>query len=518
MKKILLTIYILMVTLTVHAEMYEIGDVINHVLHTDIKTFINGQEIPSMNINGLTAVVVEDLRNYGFEVKWNPANRTLTLSDRITNEVNPIIMDADEELEVGTVIKDVLFTEIKTIINDKEISSFNIDGYTAIYVDELKNFGEVIWSEETRTINFHSKKTVTSTRRPSFEINYSDSTFIETQFKDEKIFYEGELIGFIKTLDKRGRLHVSVTTLMKEFGFEVNKIDEYNYRFTKGDYTCQVDAANQKAVEYYNGIKSKEFETPLLVQNDDIYMPDTNLLIGIRVHNDYKNNRVSFSYQEYEVIDYHYIEVQGELIMLNIDNLQSEIVRDDNYQVEFYNHRNYDYIHSMGLRDEHTYLLPIKENDSFNLIIHSNRFPEGYDRTIYATALKNIKPDYSAHTLASEWQIGHFTKFSLNLPANGYTETKSNEVLIEGNVEMIYEDYFAIHGNKFTVHVKKLDEGSFKEVEKQFVDFNKERYYGKITLNNGYGLYRLVMTVDVDDDGINGLDKEALRIFVNYVK
>ncbi len=59
-----------------------IGDDVGDVLATDIKAYVQGKPIRSMNIDGYTAVVAEDLRQYGFDVVWTPADRKVTIYNR----------------------------------------------------------------------------------------------------------------------------------------------------------------------------------------------------------------------------------------------------------------------------------------------------------------------------------------------------------------------------------------------------------------------------------------------------
>jgi hypothetical protein len=67
MKKIAVCLLSGLLILTLNSEGFgeniKIGTVINYTVATDITTFINGCEIPSMNIQGRTAIVAEDLRN-----------------------------------------------------------------------------------------------------------------------------------------------------------------------------------------------------------------------------------------------------------------------------------------------------------------------------------------------------------------------------------------------------------------------------------------------------------------------
>ena len=47
------------------------GDIVNYYLYTDIVTYINNIPIRSYNIEGYTAVIVEDLAITAFDVVWS---------------------------------------------------------------------------------------------------------------------------------------------------------------------------------------------------------------------------------------------------------------------------------------------------------------------------------------------------------------------------------------------------------------------------------------------------------------
>lgn len=56
-----------------------------HIYYTDIVTTLDGRRINSYNVNGRTAIVAEDLRDYGYEVIWNETDRTLNIYERFEN-------------------------------------------------------------------------------------------------------------------------------------------------------------------------------------------------------------------------------------------------------------------------------------------------------------------------------------------------------------------------------------------------------------------------------------------------
>ena len=73
MKKVIGTIMCMSLILgnAMFANASKTGDVVAYTVYTDIIASINDYNIESYNINGYSAVVAEELRNYGFYVEWN---------------------------------------------------------------------------------------------------------------------------------------------------------------------------------------------------------------------------------------------------------------------------------------------------------------------------------------------------------------------------------------------------------------------------------------------------------------
>ena len=81
MKKLLLlilcSVMMFAVSISVHAAN---GDTAGNIYATDIRAFVNGVEVPSYNIGGKTAVVIEDILMANSHLcTYNNATRTLTL-------------------------------------------------------------------------------------------------------------------------------------------------------------------------------------------------------------------------------------------------------------------------------------------------------------------------------------------------------------------------------------------------------------------------------------------------------
>ena len=128
--------------------------VIDYVLYTDIRTYIDGVEISSYNINGYTAVVVEDLAFYGFDVIWNGSARTLTAKRTVGKPITGSAVSSTSGGKVGTRAMPVYATDIRTYFDGVEFKSYNVGGKTIVYVDDLANkySSSYDWNQSAKTL------------------------------------------------------------------------------------------------------------------------------------------------------------------------------------------------------------------------------------------------------------------------------------------------------------------------------------------------------------------------------
>lgn len=149
----------LSLALLVPASAVQTGQVINQSRYTDIVAQIEGHPLRSYNVDNRTAVVAEDLADYGFSVVWNESGRTLSVA-RAVNEYGLVYPSQWPEYTpealaapVGTPAHDILSTDIVTDLAGKQVDSFNINGETLIWFSDLMPFGDVTWDEAGRTAN-----------------------------------------------------------------------------------------------------------------------------------------------------------------------------------------------------------------------------------------------------------------------------------------------------------------------------------------------------------------------------
>lgn len=154
-RQILCTAFAAALTLTLAvpaaAEENKIGDVVGHTYYTDIAAQINGHPLRSYNIGGETAVVAEDLREYGFSVVWDGEARTLTVERDLEGEVTGDYQPQGQTQTVGAQAGDIYYTDIKTYVQGERVTSYAIGGETAIRFSELERTGTLAWEEEERT-------------------------------------------------------------------------------------------------------------------------------------------------------------------------------------------------------------------------------------------------------------------------------------------------------------------------------------------------------------------------------
>lgn len=128
----------------------KVGDVIGEALHTDIIVKINGYPISSYAVNGQSVFVAEDLRYIGFDVVWNQDTRSLALSRNNNPKATPVFVG--KGYPTGQKYTDILETDIGVWAHGQKLTSYAMNGYTMIPVEELTMFGTVTWVPEERML------------------------------------------------------------------------------------------------------------------------------------------------------------------------------------------------------------------------------------------------------------------------------------------------------------------------------------------------------------------------------
>lgn len=120
----------------------------NHLFATDMRVKINGNEIPAFYYGGPDkglVFIIEDLKDYGFDITWNGDTRTVSARYDKEREVSPIPMKMYRGYENGAQLFDIFrSSDIKAEVSCGDNSyTFNhvypLNGYTAVPADEMIN-------------------------------------------------------------------------------------------------------------------------------------------------------------------------------------------------------------------------------------------------------------------------------------------------------------------------------------------------------------------------------------------
>lgn len=119
----------------IHAA--NIGDVIGNIYTTDIVAYIDDMPVKSYNIGGRTAIPIEELRYYGFDVEWKENSRELYAA--ISGRPSEVPEYIPERQTPGNSAGSIYYTDISVSINGIEdcIQTYNIGGITCAAIEDL---------------------------------------------------------------------------------------------------------------------------------------------------------------------------------------------------------------------------------------------------------------------------------------------------------------------------------------------------------------------------------------------
>ncbi len=125
-------------------------------VNTDIVAYVNGLPIKSYNIDGKTAIIAEDLKQYGFRVNYFDEYRLLQIEyvEGDNTEITASYTPEQNRKPIGSFLANIYETDIIVKINNTEVPSYNIGGQTLIFIDSLEIYGDVVWDSEERKVYF----------------------------------------------------------------------------------------------------------------------------------------------------------------------------------------------------------------------------------------------------------------------------------------------------------------------------------------------------------------------------
>ncbi|MEI7026942.1 hypothetical protein [Paenibacillus sp. y28] len=499
------------VSSAIQAEL-SIGDDIGDVLATDIKAYVNGAPIRSMNIDGYTAIVAEDLRQYGFDVVWTAADRKVAIYNRPAKQMETPEALPDTKQPVGTKTGDVLYTNLKAYYGSKQIPSYNIGGQTAIRLNDLEDAGIVKWDAQARTISFTSEAAEAPDSPPMDQVPLVLHQQQETQITgiligEENVTYNGKTIGRIKN----GQPMISLAFAGEALGYQLNRKQRYrgcgeaalcldNSVFGLEVYPSNAASAPEQPLRvtlYWmggeNGVTSvsamaADSETDVLVSENDLQS-----LFGYSSSWDPEMKILDIRYTDYtvddyglpkELKDYYYVlEAAGYMagdsrVMpgLVLKSLQENVSGFSTEAALVGEAGAYEYNGQTGLSR-----YAFKTNLQFdNSSVYYELQMKAGQRILYSTAFEYAF-DYQTMNPVIPYpdpaSFGSISRIHMDAPSKGYIETAEDEVMFSGKVlEQV--------GPGLTVVIQQqVYGGHFETVEERTVPFEGGQFLFRVPVS-----------------------------------
>jgi len=203
-----------------------VGDVVGYAQPTDIVATINGYQLESYNVNGLTYICVEDLRYYGFNVVYDNYTRSLSVGlDYNAWSINP--QNANPNFwSIGSnnSRKPILYTDIVTYVNGSYVASSNINGRTIINFNELSRFGSVNYNNDRREISLKLD-----------HLNYNELAIIAEDYEKQEAPRARRDNWNLRVRAKGNVLMMTYTSTNINYLSEVSNLREFSNRVKSGD-------------------------------------------------------------------------------------------------------------------------------------------------------------------------------------------------------------------------------------------------------------------------------------------
>ncbi|NCB52770.1 MAG: hypothetical protein EOM54_12985, partial [Clostridia bacterium] len=224
MKKVIIPILLvcLLVALPLHVNAQTAGQ----VLYTDIGVRIDEQPIEAYNIGGHTYIIAEDLRGYGFDVVWDAAVRTLSVTRDSATDRSFLSKDKinvkKSDIPVGRRAFDVYATDIKTTVGGREVNAYNISGRTLIRITELADYGYLSYDNASRMVTLEMLK---SDIDKAYDASAKEALTLPCDKIEGTITYFGDVSGGVP--DGSGKI-----TEHYDYTNGLQSVEDYSYTGT----------------------------------------------------------------------------------------------------------------------------------------------------------------------------------------------------------------------------------------------------------------------------------------------
>ncbi|MBO9605603.1 MAG: hypothetical protein J7639_06615 [Paenibacillaceae bacterium] len=483
-----------------------VGTTIGSVLATDIRAYVNGAAIGSMNIGGQTAVVAEDLRRAGFDVAWNPSKREVDIYPHPGKSVIAAELPPAGAIVPGTKLADVLATDIHTEALGQMIPSFNIGGQTAVYLRDLAPLlGKLEWNETARTASFVSAAEAVADPRAGqsaaypFQAEQRGSTRFSVRFADDGMYIGDRRIGY----GEDGRPMLSLAAMADFIGYKLDKCAD-GWFASDGTYGFRVGSDLETATLYWFGGRSGETKLtmPAKVRDGELYLFEYDLkeLFGYTGNWDGDSRVLDIDYAVFDVQDYGLAEQFGNswyyagkgllFAPLTSDMPMLTVTATANGGATYHGGSSLELTEQTTPSGAPVYkfgsAVPIEIGDNEITVDYRLRSRILYSQTFRRTiAPESLDPVINYGDLP--YGVGDYSEIALDTPTGGLATTGDGRVEVKGTVAHAV-------GSGLVATVEQADgSGGWTALDTTAIPFADGRFDAVVTLGRGTGQYRVTL-------------------------
>lgn len=220
----------------------------NSIYYTDMRTFINGAEVPTFAYKGANShavIIAEDLNAYGFDVSYSDAEKTLYLTYNKEKPFSPIPMESYHGRDGEKAYTIVNSGNIKLVLNDgfKKYTItdvYNLNGYMALSVDKLGEIFDFSWKEDVRAAYITIKSKLPDGPMVGGEHLTSKSAYImDFETGNELYAYDGDTKRPVASIAKMmsvyvildairdGELTLDTVVPISENVYNLSRVEDY---------------------------------------------------------------------------------------------------------------------------------------------------------------------------------------------------------------------------------------------------------------------------------------------------
>jgi hypothetical protein len=217
----------------------EIGDPLGTANVSKIKAIIDDQIIPSLDVQGRTVVMLQDLANYGFDIFWDEKLKTLEIIRNTQKPFTPVT-------HAYKTPRQIIYSDIKSYTgNIQQILMYNIDGQAAVCFEDLGTFGKLKRDERKGIISLKLRSKLPQEKIPAkirgkYFLNLDVQNPYHKTFQYTDVYYEnGQFVftdGYALSFE-RNEILVGRTVSLSETGIYLGTLLR-SYRYS--DYGTKI--------------------------------------------------------------------------------------------------------------------------------------------------------------------------------------------------------------------------------------------------------------------------------------